>query len=95
MSSAPKATITFHLPQHRETALKIEHNQRVAAEAYDGNISAYLRFLEQEATKSGYALTWNSQEGTSVYSIDAASHDLKTAAHDWLDTQPDIWNWIP
>lgn len=95
MNSTPKATITFHLPQHRETALRIENNQRVAAQAYDDNISAYLRFLEDEAGKSGYLLTSDTQEGSSVYSIEAANHDLKTAAHDWLDTQPDIWNWIP
>ena len=95
MSAAPKATITFHLPQHRETALKIENNKREAVEAYDANLSTYLRFLEAEADKNGYVLTSNTQEGPSVYSIDAANHDLKTAAHDWLDTQPDIWNWIP
>ncbi len=95
MSSAPRATITFHLPQHREVALTIEHHQRVAVEAYDDNISAYLRFLEGEARKVGYELNSTAADGASVYSIDAATHDLKIAAHDWLDTQPDIWNWIP
>lgn len=30
-----------------------------------------------------------------VFSIDESSHADKLAAHAWLESQPDIWNWMP
>lgn len=89
-----KATITLHLAGYRARALKLQSDPREAEPAYDDNIEGYLQFLKQEAAKAGYALTTDHGE-LSAYSIQAADHDAKRAAHDWLDTQPDIWNWMP
>jgi hypothetical protein len=90
-----KATITLHLPAYRERALLLQSDPREAEPAYDDNIGDYLRYLQAEATKAGYALGTDESDLGPAYSIDAASHDDKKAAHDWLDTLPDIWNWIP
>jgi hypothetical protein len=89
------ATITIHLPSHRRKSLKTEGDTREAAEAYDGNIGDYVRFLQGEARKKGYALQTDEQEPDSAYSISATDHDTQSAAHDWLHQQPDLWNWIP
>lgn len=92
----PHATITIHLPSHRRKSLKIEGDTLEAIEAYDANIADYIRFLKTEALKKSIDLrTDHKEEAGSSYSISALSHDDKTAAHDWLHEQPDLWNWIP
>lgn len=90
----PTATITIHLPSHRSRALQIEQNTPEAIEAYDANIGDYIQFLKDEAAKQGYAIKADTSDLDAVYAIDS-DHAGKKAAHDWLDTQPDIWNWIP
>ena len=89
------ATITIHLPSHRRKSLKTEGDTQEAAEAYDSNIGAYIHFLRSEASKQKHALNTDEREMDNAYSISATDHNTKTAAHDWLDQQPDLWNWIP
>jgi hypothetical protein len=89
-----RATITIHLPSHRSRALQIEQNTAEAVDAYDANIGGYLKFLKDEAAKQDYAIKTDTSDLAAVYAIDA-DHESKKAAHDWLDTQPDLWNWIP
>ncbi len=90
-----QATITLHLPAYRERALQLQSDRHEAVPAYDQQIADYVRFLDEEAGKAGYVLATDEADGGGAYSIDAPSHDAKKAAHDWLDTQPDIWNWMP
>jgi hypothetical protein len=90
-----RATVTFHLPCHRRTALKMQHDKREAETAYDANIGAYLRFLQEEGRKQGFTIATDQQEVDAVYAIEERDHAAKKAAHDWLETQPDIWNWLP
>ncbi len=87
-------TITLHLRAYRERALMLQPERREAEAAYNANIRDYLRYLSEEATKVGYTLSTDHGD-SSEYSIHAPSHDVKQAAHDWLATLPDIWNWIP
>lgn len=89
------ATIIFHLPQHKRTALKLQERTLEAEQTYDANIGAYMAFLQQEAAKAGFKLVTDNQDLPAVYAIDERDHGSKKAAHDWLETQPDIWNWIP
>lgn len=89
------ATITIHLPSHRHKSLMTEGETHEAIAAYDGNIGEYIRFLRGEAEKKGLTLKTDEQDLGSAYSISAADHGTKTAAHDWLHEQPDLWNWIP
>lgn len=89
------ATITIHLPSHRRKTLMIEHGSAEAAQTYDRNIGDYIRFLKDGAFLQGLALTTDERDLDSAYSISASDHDAKTAAHDWLHAQPDLWNWIP
>jgi hypothetical protein len=89
------AIITIHLPSHRSRALQIEQNTAEAVEAYDANIGDYIQFLKDQAAQQHYTLKTDSNEFDAVYAIGNTDHDGKKAAHDWLDTQPDIWNWIP
>lgn len=89
------ATITIHLPSHRRKSLKSEGETREAAEAYDSNIGAYIHYLQAEASKKNHRLKTDEQDLDSAYSISATDHSAKTAAHDWLHEQPDLWNWIP
>jgi hypothetical protein len=90
-----KATITIHQPAYRDRALQLQSDPREAAPAYDASIGDYLHYLKEHAEPAGYALRADEADLGSAYSIDAADHDSKKAAHDWLDTLPDIWNWIP
>lgn len=89
------ATITIHLPSHRSRALQLEQNTPEAIEAYDANIGAYVKFLKEEAAKQDYVVTTDHSELEGVFAIHETDHAAKKAAHDWLETQPDIWNWIP
>ncbi|MGH8446806.1 MAG: hypothetical protein ACREVL_16160 [Solimonas sp.] len=91
----PRAIITIHLPSHRRTTLKIEHDTREAQAAYDRQISAYIEFLKGEAQAAAFRVEADERDWGPVFSIDETNHDAKKAAHDWLNTQPDFWNWIP
>lgn len=90
-----RAIITFHMPTHRQTALKLQGNTLDAEYAYDGSIGDYLRFLEQEAAKAGIRIRTDQQAYGPVFTIEGRNHDEDKAAHAWLEGQPDIWNWIP
>lgn len=90
-----KTRITVHLPAHRRAALHIERDTSDAAQAYDQYIGEYLQFLRDEAERAGYALGSDHQDNGGIFTIDEIDHAGKKAAHDWLHTQPDIWNWIP
>jgi hypothetical protein len=89
------ATITIHLPAYRQRALRLQSDPHEAEPVYDGNIGDYIRYLKDEATKAGYTLVTDESDQGHAYSMEAGDHDAKKAAHDWLDTLPDIWNWIP
>lgn len=91
----PRAIITVHLPAHRRTALRIERDSAEAAAVYDGQIAAYLGFLRAEAARAGFGLETDERDWGPIFSIDENAHADKKAAHDWLNTQPDFWNWIP
>lgn len=91
------ATIRIHLHNHRQRALQIEGSDRDAPSVYDANIAAYLQFLKDQAQPLGFAIVSdgaNSANGA-IFEIIEADHASKKAAHDWLESQPDIWNWIP
>jgi hypothetical protein len=90
-----RATITIHLASHRSRALQLERNSTEAGEAYDANIGDYIRFLKAEAAKQDYLIKTSNSELPAVFEIEESDHAAKKAAHDWLETQPDIWNWIP
>ncbi len=92
------ATIRIHLDHHRQRALQIEAGNRDAPAAYDANIGAYLHYLKEQAQQHGFAIVSDgaSSSGSSaIFEIIEADHASKKAAHDWLESQPDIWNWIP
>lgn len=91
----PRAQIIIHLPSHRRTTLQIERDTREAAETYDGQIGAYLEFLKQEARGVGFEVETDERDWGPIFTIDEVDHDAKKAAHDWLNTQPDFWNWLP
>lgn len=90
-----RATIVLHLPAHRRTALRIERDTQQAEEAYDANIGAYIEYLQAEGRKQGFAVKTDQQDTEAVFQIDERDHAGKKAAYDWLNTLPDIWNWIP
>ncbi|MDB5968450.1 MAG: hypothetical protein JWQ90_900 [Hydrocarboniphaga sp.] len=90
-----RATITVHLPSHRSRALQLEQNTAEAIEAYDANIGDYLKFLKDEASRHDYAVKTDNTDFEGVFSINDTDHAGKKTAHDWLETQPDVWNWIP
>lgn len=89
------ANITFHMPVHRETAIKLQTEPREAEAAYDRYIGEYMAFLSAEAAKADLVVNADQQDFGVLFSIDASSHDTKQQAHAWLESQPDIWNWIP
>ena len=91
----PRALITIHLPTHRRTALKIERDMPEAAIAYDGQIGAYIDFLRREAERVNLHVDTDERDWGPIFSIAETDHAAKKAAHDWLNTQPDFWNWIP
>jgi hypothetical protein len=88
------ATITIHLPAYRERALKLQTEIRDAEEAYDANIHDYIKYLAEEAAKMDFRLETD-HGSIAAYSVHAPTHEAKKAARDWLNTLPDIWNWIP
>ncbi|NKF23692.1 hypothetical protein [Solimonas marina] len=91
----PHTIITVHLPTHRRAALKIENDSAEATIAYDGQIQAYIAFLREEAEKIGMRVEADERDWGPIFSIAETDHASKKAAHDWLNTQPDFWNWIP
>ncbi|MDM4772219.1 hypothetical protein [Solimonas sp. SE-A11] len=88
-------TIVVHLPAHRAMALKLQPQEPDAAAAYDQNIVGYMQFLKDQAQRAGHAVTADQQDFGPIFSIDESSHADKLAAHAWLESQPDIWNWMP
>lgn len=91
----PRTLITIHLPSHRRTALKIEHDTAEAGQVYDAQISRYIAFLHKEGESAGFAVNADDRDWGPIFSITETDHADKKAAHDWLNTQPDFWNWIP
>ncbi|NGY04714.1 hypothetical protein [Solimonas terrae] len=91
----PQTIITVHLPSHRRTTLKIEHDSAEASQAYDAQIGGYLAFLRTEGRKAGFSVESDERDWGPIFSIAETDHAAKKAAHDWLNTQPDFWNWIP
>lgn len=89
------ATITLHLPGYRERSLKMQTDRREAEIAYDHQIGAYLQFLQREGERADIRIDSDQRDLDPVYTIDAADRERKKAAHDWLEQQPDIWNWMP
>lgn len=89
------ATIVLHLPTHRATALTLQPREPDAAHAYDRNIAGYLAFLREEASHAGYAVSTDQQDFGPVFSIEERGHAQKREARAWLETVPDIWNWMP
>lgn len=87
--------IAIHLPAHRERALQIESRSREAERAYDHNIGGYIEFLREQARLAGFDLDTDPLASGAVFSIHELNHAQKKAAHDWLEQQPDIWNWMP
>lgn len=88
------AEILVHLPAHRRRALELQSDQAEAKRAYDTHIGAYLAYLREEAAKAGYRLESDQQDRDSAFSY-TGDRGGKKAAHDWLETLPDLWNWIP
>lgn len=88
-------TIVFHLPVHRQTALKLADPGVTARQAYDRNIGGYIEFLRGEGQRAGFGVASDQRDDGPAFSIDEDDHRQKKAAHDWLETQPDIWNWMP
>ncbi|MCX7178734.1 MAG: hypothetical protein NTX56_08175 [Proteobacteria bacterium] len=86
--------IVIHLMSHRRRALELQSDAREAEVAYDDNISAYIEFLREEAAGAGYSLTADDRDHSTATSYHGDASTQK-AAHDWLHTLPDIWNWIP
>jgi hypothetical protein len=89
------ATITLHLPGYRARSLKMQTDHREAELAYDRQIGAFVEFLQREGARAGIRVDTDQRDHDAVFTIDAADRDRKKAAHDWLDQQPDIWNWMP
>lgn len=91
----PRTMITIHLPSHRRTTLKIEQQTAEAEQVYDKQISGYVAFLRSEGERAGFAVESDDRDWGPIFSITETDHSDKKAAHDWLNTQPDFWNWIP
>lgn len=90
-----RAVITMHLPRHKEQALRMQTDQRWADMTYDHNVADYIRWLDEQAQVHGFRVQSDARDVDAVLTIDERSHDDKKAAYAWLQTQPDIWNWLP
>ncbi|HVT36426.1 MAG TPA: hypothetical protein VHE37_12640 [Nevskiaceae bacterium] len=87
--------IIVHLPAHRRAALNIERDLD-APRTYDRYIGEYIEFLRKEGIHAGFDLTTDERDDDKgIFTIDEMNHEAKRKAHAWLETQPDIWNWIP
>ena len=93
--SKPRATIVINLPAHRRRALELVNEGLVAEQAYDKSIGGYIDFLRQQADDVGYIVQTSQDDQQAVFRLDETSHQDKKAAHDWLESLPDIWNWMP
>ncbi len=91
----PRTTIKIHLPAYRRRALELQTDAREAADAYDVNIGRYIEYLKVAAAAAGLEVTTDTHDDGPTYAIEEEDHARKKAAHDWLETIPDIWNWIP
>ena len=90
-----RAVITMHLPSHKRQALRMQTDKRWAELAYDKNIAQYIAYLREQGETQGFRVESDERDWDTVLSIDERSHDDKKAAYDWLQTLPDIWNWMP
>jgi hypothetical protein len=90
-----RAVITMHLPAHKRQALRMQTDKRWAELAYDEQIPEYIRYLQREAQPRGFRIQTDDRDWDVVLSVDERSHDDKKAAYEWLQTLPDIWNWMP
>lgn len=90
-----RAIITFHLPTHRETALKLQGKSADSEATYDRCIGGYLAFLRAEGAKQGFRVQSDQRYYGPVFSLQGRDHEEDKAAHGWLEIQPDIWNWMP
>ncbi|MGB1559894.1 MAG: hypothetical protein ACPHN2_00200 [Sinimarinibacterium flocculans] len=90
-----RTTVVINLPAHRRRALELVNEGLTAEQAYDKNIAGYIAFLKREGDDAGYAVQTHQDDQVSVFRIDERSHDEKKAAHAWLESLPDIWNWMP
>lgn len=86
--------ITIHLSVHRHRALSLQTDHAEAEAAYDRHIPGYLDYLREEATAAGFGLVSSPQDGDEAFVYHGTESERK-AAHEWLHTLPDLWNWIP
>ena len=94
-ATAAKTIVTIHKPEHRRRSLAIERNTADAIDAYDHNVGAYFDFLGVQAGKQGFELRFDAAGGTIPFTIDETDHEQKKSAHAWMESQPNIWDWIP
>lgn len=90
-----RAIITFHLPTHRDTALKLQGRTTESEATYDRCIGDYLAFLRAEGEKIGYRVQSDQRSYGPVFSLEGRGDNEDKGAQAWLETQPDIWNWMP
>lgn len=90
----PDAQITIHLSAHRHRSLTLQTEKREAEVAYDRHIAAYLDYLREEAAAAGYGLLISKGQSEEAITYQGSATE-REAAHDWLHTLPDFWNWIP
>lgn len=90
-----RAIITVHRPTHRRHSLATygEDSRRVG-ETYDANIGEYLRFLARLGRECEFELRTDSMDVDPAFTIDEHDRDGKKAAHRWLETIPDLWEWL-
>lgn len=95
MSDANPIVITVHRNQHRERSLAVQDPGREAEDVYDANITQYFQFLHEQAAQHGYRFVIDAQGGAHDAFSYSGNREQRQAAHDWLHTQPDFWNWLP
>lgn len=86
--------ITLHLPVYRARTLALETDRAMAEEYYDKRIHEYIRFLQTQAEIVGVRIVSDQRDDGPPFSIEAVDTE-RQSIHDWLETQPDFWNWIP
>ena len=89
------ATITLHLPIHREQALCQLRDRTIAAQTYALRLPEYLRFLQTQAEIVGVRIvTDDGADADTAFAIDATEAQ-RQSIDEWLQQQPDIWTWAP
>lgn len=90
-----RAIVTVHLPTHRRHSLETYgEDARRVGEVYDENVGEYMRFLGRLARECGFDLRTDNKAVDPVFTIDERDHEAKKAAHRWLETVPDLWEWL-